>query len=724
MVWGDDALHLTVSRAGFWDRRGGNPFASVATYTQVRALLEAGDAAGLRALFSRAAGVPGQPDRPQQYGGGRLAFVFPDGLRPVAARLRLRDAAVEVDLATAPGAAVAHTLRLHQARGREVAWLQFPAGTDLATRTTVRNVPTWDYIHERLAPIGIEPPRRWNETDRGGWCQTLPADPALAVAWERRGDTFFIATALGPHAEPEARALAGTADSAKLGRAARAWWTRYRAAVPRVHLPDPVLQEILDYGLVQQAGLTPPDGVAATLQGPWMEETRVPPWSNDYHFNINVELVYGPAFPTNRLAHLRPLWAMLRAWLPTMRATGEAFFGRPGALMLPHAVDDRCQVVGTFWSGTIDHACTAWVALLAWEHHRYEPDAALVRDLAWPLLQGAFEGFAAMLEEIDDGSGGRRWSLPVSVSPEYGASDLARCWGRDASFQLAALHAVLRALPQAAAVVDAPIDPRWADIAQRLPPYTTAPVPGGSAEARRIALWTGQDLAESHRHHSHLAALHPFGTVDPLDPAHRAIVAASLHHWAAMGAGRWTGWCTTWASMLCSRCGLLDAAVYWLHHYRLVFANEGRGPLHNAAFAGVSAIDDGALGQPDFARPPGFERHEIMQMDAAMGALTAICALLVQDRGDRLHVVDRRPAQWRDVEFDGIRMPGAFLVGATVRHGRLVEVRVTSLAGYPLRIEHGLGGEWTLDGAPRSGPLLDTPTAVGQRLVLRAAGRV
>ena len=62
-------------------------------------------------------------------------------------------------------------------------------------------------------------------------------------------------------------------------------------------------------------------------------------------------LTYG----TNRLAHFEPLWAMIRDWMPKLKAYGEAFFGVPGALMLPHAVDDRCNVVGSFWTGTIDH---------------------------------------------------------------------------------------------------------------------------------------------------------------------------------------------------------------------------------------------------------------------------------------------------------------------------------------------------------------------------------
>ena len=31
LVWGDDKLHVTIGRAGFWDHRGGNDFQSVTT---------------------------------------------------------------------------------------------------------------------------------------------------------------------------------------------------------------------------------------------------------------------------------------------------------------------------------------------------------------------------------------------------------------------------------------------------------------------------------------------------------------------------------------------------------------------------------------------------------------------------------------------------------------------------------------------------------------------
>ena len=61
----------------------------------------------------------------------------------------------------------------------------------------------------------------------------------------------------------------------------------------------------------------------------------------------------------------------------------------------------------------------------------------------------ALRVYEAMLEERADGS----LVLPVSVSPEYEGAALS-AWGANASFQLAIIHALCRALVQAAAVLD------------------------------------------------------------------------------------------------------------------------------------------------------------------------------------------------------------------------------------------------------------------------------
>jgi len=418
LVWGAEALHITVARAGFWDHRGGNPVLQRTTFGEVRRLLEQDDAPGLRALF----GERKAAQHPQQYGGGRLELRLP-GWRPRTATLDLRQAALRIEWAR-PGRR-ARALTLRQAQPGEVAWLE--GDPALLRRLRVKLVPAWEHLRAHFAERGIPAPRRWAGRSEGGFEQTLPEDPPLAVAWRRRADgTLALATALGPEAGRLARERAAQSDLAAAAAAARAWWRQYWKDVPRLRLPagDADLQRAYDYGLFKQAGLTPPHAPAATLQGPWMEEYQPPPWSNDYHFNINVQLVYSPCLPTNRPGHLAPLWDLIASWRETLQRNGEQFFGVPGAWMLPHAVDDRCQVVGSFWSGTIDQACAAWMGRLAWLHYRYTLDRAVLREVAWPLLNGAFNGYWGMLEEVDDGRGGKRWSLPVSVSPEFGAGTM------------------------------------------------------------------------------------------------------------------------------------------------------------------------------------------------------------------------------------------------------------------------------------------------------------
>jgi len=696
LIWGEDKLCITIARAGFWVHRHGSQFRANATYREVKRIVDARDEAALCSLFVNRDEARG-PERPFQIGGGRLEIAFPGGFRPLQGRVYLAEGKVEIILENPKGETA--SLWISQAMGQELAWIEgFKAPALQGTEITL--YPAWDYLAETLRQVGIEPPRCWAEGDEGGFLQTLPEDDPLAVDWRKRDGTLVLGTALGADAEKEVRALVATADLEEAGRAAREWWLAYWADVPKLELPDVELQHAYLLGLFKQAGLSTPGGVAATLQGPWMEEDRIPPWSNDYHFNINVQLVYGSVMPSNRLDHFAPLWDLIRAWFPTLRENGEQFFERKGAMMLPHAVDDRCQVIGSFWTGTIDHACSAWMAQMAWLHYRYAMDESILREIAWPLLVGAFEGYWAMLERMEDGKGGWRFSIPLSVSPEYNGSSLNAC-GRDASFQLAALHCVAAILPKAAAVLGELVDARWEEVSRHLPPYTIVEGNGKT----RIGLWEGQDLAESHRHHAHLASIWPFATLEPLAPEHWEIVGRSMRHWGVMGAGKWTGWCLPWASILCTRCGLPDAAVAWLKWWQQVFTNVGHGTLHDPDFGGAGGSwSDGVLDKPGFERDANFK--EIMQMDAAMAVVTAILDLLVQSRDETITVLSRLPKHWRDFRFSGIRTEGAFFVGAEVVLGKVKQISVRAEKGGVLRLRHPLGEGARLQRAPCAEPLL------------------
>lgn len=651
MVWGGGhTLHLSIARNGFWDRRGGVPFATTIDYAEVRALLEADDIAGLRAKFTTPQQETGYR-KPTQLPGGRLEIDLSSDL--IRASLHTDSGRLVVDLADGS------SLVLRQSFTQSELFLEGPIGA-------VRLRPAWEWIGDRLAAGGVTPPRTWGDDQGGGFRQELPEDSALEIVWQRTESGLVVRDTSAPR---DGEGHFSFAD--------------YRARLPRVVLPDPALQRAWDYGVFKQAGMTPPHAPPATLQGPWMAETGIPPWSNDYHFNINLQMIYWPCLPTNRADHLWPVWRMLIGWLPELRRNAAAFFGAPDALMLPHAVDDRCHAIGNFWQGMIDQACTAWMAQMAWLHYRHTMDETLLRDIAWPLLRGAFEGFWAMCEEDQQGC----LSLPVSVSAEFGN------WGRNASFQLAAFHMTAGLLQRAAKILDQEPDARWQIVRDRLPAATTMKVAKvwGESELRpRIVLWEGQDLTESHRHHSHLAGIYPFCTLDPEDPSVRDLIRRSIEHWSATGPGQWVGWSMPWAAILWARCGYASAAVSLLRIWADVFTNEGGGTLHNADSPCYSSWLHG----PFFDGPDDVRSEDQMQMDAGFGVLQALVEIFVQQRGETLHILPSLPKQWRDFSFDGILCEGAFLAGATVVNGQLTEVRITSQRGglievcFPRELSH------------------------------------
>ncbi len=712
------SLMITVGRAGFWDRRGGGEFDSRINYRRLRRLLESGDTATIEKAFASDAPV----DRPQQLPGGRVVLKLPPKVIPVRARISMTSAVCRIDLNTPNGPA---ELRIRQAinsRHDDLAWVEFPkewaGGTEFAVVPAYELAGAHPPFFQKFRDRGLEPPERFSlPGDDGievrGFVQSLPADEPLALAARLAPGRLAIATGLGSDAKSsvvERVSRAGPSLCRRLDERAGLWWCDYAAETPAICVPDGIIQRSFDRCLYTFAGLTAPSGLACTLQGALMEDHTMPPWSNDFHFNINLQMIYWPALALGRTDHLDPLWRLLREWMPRLKRYAARFFetgDNNDALMLPHAVDDRCQVIGQFWTGTIDHACTAWVAQLAWLHYRYTTDETVLYDIARPLLRGAFEGFRAMLES-EDTPAGPRLRLPVSVSPEF-KSNRMDAWGPNATFQLAACHMTAQLLTECAEVTGERPDPRWREVLDRLPPYTLmeAPLMPSVPERSetRIALWQGMDLIESHRHHSHLAFLYPFATVDPFDPPHRENVRATLRHWIREGTGAWVGWSFPWAALIHSRCGNIDAAVASLRHWSTVFTNVGEGSLIDSDFPGSSVFAPFPLTNRDERELEDRRWGERMQVDGAMGVLSAVMELFVQCRRCScdgrlrtvLSVLPGIPRKWRDYSFTDIRAEGGFRISGRVRDGRRESISVTSPYGGVLRIDPNMGSAFCLN---------------------------
>src|SRR5690606_11375583 len=103
-------------------------------------------------------------------------------------------------------------------------------------------------------------------------------DPSLNVFFRKTGTRLLIGSFLGKKSPLElGQELAGGLSDDEV-EASSAWWRQYWSASPALRLPDPVLQEIADFGLYKQACITPPQAAASGLQGPFLEHYQMPPW--------------------------------------------------------------------------------------------------------------------------------------------------------------------------------------------------------------------------------------------------------------------------------------------------------------------------------------------------------------------------------------------------------------------------------------------------------------
>ncbi|MBN2641200.1 MAG: hypothetical protein JXR78_06085 [Victivallales bacterium] len=688
LIWGEGRqLKITVGRADLWDHRGGMRWSPKQNLKAIRQCLEAGDEEGIRAIFKTdTEGISGQPSRPSIMPVGRIDLLLSEDAVLNNASLRLDNAELEIRY-TRSGTDYSIFIELSMAE--QEFYIRLAQNENFQINT----VPAYEYLHEYFQSAGIVPPEIIKEENKSGWIQALPVDPAFGIACRENAGLIHVVNTRGENLPELKRTLYAALENAVLAGTQNItsvnlrWWSDYWRDVPEVNIPNAKLRELYYFGLYKFAALTNPSGVAATLQGPWIEEYRLPPWSSDYHFNINVQMCYWPAFKANHPEHLKPMFDMVWSWREQLRRNAEYFVGIKDGYMLPHAVDDRCVCMGSFWTGTIDHACSAWVAQMMYQYVCQTGDKDFLIEVAFPFMKGVMRVFEAMLEQDDDG----RYYLPVSVSPEYRGAQM-NAWGRNASFQLAAIRRLAENLIEAAPTANAQTEPVWKNILDKLPEYSIFE----ENDNPRIGLWDGVDLEESHRHHSHLGGICPFDTIDIADPEKYELINNSIFHWYKQGMGQWSGWCIPWASMLNSRLGNGDMAEMLLDIMIKVFMNEGRGTLHDCMFSGLTVAG--------FKKPLGWKEQtlveklspdrdmiDVMQLDAGMGAVVAVQDMLMHSRRGINYIFSGVPRNWRDVAFENMPDDKGFLVSAALVANVLQPIRVKSIHGGVFRIANPWG---------------------------------
>jgi len=498
---------------------------------------------------------------------------------------------------------------------------------------------------------------------------------AVVLKWRKEGDTWLgawsIATSIEPGGDPLERAMESCREALKSGfdkelEKHRAWWRAYWEK-SSIRIPNPVIErqwylETYKFGAAARRD-TPP----ITLQGPWTADNgKIPPWKGDYHHDLNTQLSYWPCYSGN---HLDGGEGFVE-WLWKTRKNAEAwtrrFFKKPG-LNVPMTADLHNNQIGGWHQYTHSSTTAAWLSHHFYLHWRYTMDREFLKDRAYPFVRDT----AVFLEAVTEkGADGKR-TLPLSSSPEINDNRLEAWFPSITNYDLALIRWTFLTAAELAGELGLSDEAgHWRDVLGELPDLAFSPEDG------RLLVAKGYPLKASHRHLSHLMAIHPLGLIRWENGAKdEAVITAALAELDRLGSSLWTGYSFAWLANMAARARNGALAEKALEIFSTAFCL--RSSFHCNG-------DQSGKGYSNF-------RYRPFTLEGNFAAAAGIQEMLLQSYSGTIRVFPAVPERWKDASFRTLRAEGAFLVSAERKDGLTRRVEILSMKGGPCRLENPFG---------------------------------
>ncbi|MGU9230769.1 glycosyl hydrolase family 95 catalytic domain-containing protein [Clostridium perfringens] len=391
----------------------------------------------------------------------------------------------------------------------------------------------------------------------------------------------------------------------------------------------------------------------ANLQGVWNNSNN-PPWSSDYHFNVNIQMNYWPAEVANLSETAIPLVEYVESLREPGRKTAEMHCGIEGAMenkngWTVNTMNNPFGFTAMGWEFDWGWAPTsnAWISQNLWEHYKFTDDKDYLRENIYPIMKEAAQFWTQFLVEYTHSDGKTYLVSSPSYSPEHGPRTVGTTFDQELIWQL--FTDTIKASETLG--IDEEFRAELENKRERL----LKPQIGKHGQVQE---WKDDidDPNNNHRHISHLVGLYPGTQINQKDtPELYEAAKVTMNHRGDGG----TGWSKANKINLWAR--LLDGD----RAHRLLENQLTTSTLENL-----------------------FDTHPPFQIDGNMGAVSGMAEMLVQSHLGTINPLPALPTAWEDGSFDGLKARGNFEISANWNNNSLNLLKIKSGSGNDCYLEY------------------------------------
>lgn len=627
LLWGEgDLVRLSLDRGDLWDLRiPARLEEEDYTWQEIKKEVDRQDQA---AVIRRFDSTYNSIKYPTKLPGGRLEIQLAEGQSIQSFRLDLSEAVGSVRLT---GGAV---IRGFYSADAPVGLFRIPGPAPRALRLVAPGA-----VKELL----YDPARSGSEGDTRWFVQKAAKNLhyAAVVSTKRLpGETLLAVTLTatwdGSDPVPAGRRIVNKALAQGYEECLRPhleYWHRFWEQ-SHIDIPD---QNILKhYTLVNYylGAASRPGAPPMPLQGVWTADGGgLPPWKGDFHHDLNTQMTYVSYLTAGHFEEGDVFLDFMVERLPQFRAFARKFYAAPGAA-IPGVMTLDGKPMGGWIQYSLSPTNGAWVAWMFYRHWCY---TGAPED-----LQRAYafcEAIGTCLEHLLQDDNGTL-KLPLSSSPEIHNNSL-RAWLKpNSNYDRDCMRALFLGLRDMATTLHLPKSRHWGRLADSLGQVLVDP----ETEIRMFS--EGEPFDASHRHHSHIMGLHPFGLQSIRNEKDRPIIHATLDRVNELGTRAWTGYSFSWIACTFARAGRAEEALRYLDLYVNAFI------LRNGFHVNGDQLKAGFSG---FTYRP-------FTLEGNFLAPEAVHDMLLQSWDSRVHVFPAMPWRWHDAEFTRLRAEGGWIV--------------------------------------------------------------